>query len=100
MNEYGKLRFPSEGEIRLSEKARLAEVMDVNGVDVELYEKSFGDTVLPKKEEGVYYIVSLPVAMVVDRDDFLVPHMHVRDERGRIIASKAFARVVHDEVEL
>jgi hypothetical protein len=48
---------------------------------------------LPPHQEGVYYIVSLPVAQVARREDFLVPDELVRNEQGRVIGCHRFAVV-------
>ena len=46
---------------------------------------------LPPRQDGVYYVVSLAVAQVVGRPDFLVPDDLVRDEEGRVIGCRRFA---------
>ena len=48
----------------------------------------------PPKVEGTWYIVSLPVALVAPRADFLVPYDEVRDDNGRIIGCRLLARPV------
>jgi hypothetical protein len=59
---------------------------------------------LPDPEPGVYHIVSLPTALAVragagagpddrGREDLLVPHGLIRDERGTVIGCQALARV-------
>ena len=85
-------RFPSEGVIRLSEE-RL-KIGDANGIPI--YKKSFGGSEsLPPEEDGTVYIVSLPVAQAFpSRSDFIVPDQLVRDDQGRIIGCRAFARVL------
>jgi len=65
-------------------------------LNVPLVKKSFkGTTKLPPKREGVYYIVSLPVALAFkgERDDFIIPDDLVRDEKGFIVGCRAFARL-------
>lgn len=52
-------------------------------------------TDLPPKEEGVWLVVSLPVALALygrGRDDLLVPYREVRDERGQVAGCRTFAR--------
>ena len=49
---------------------------------------------LPPQEEGTYYIVSLVIAQMYKRPDFLVPDDPVRDEEGRIIGCRRFARIL------
>lgn len=48
---------------------------------------------LPPREEGTFYIVSLPVAQAARRDDFLVPDDLVRDEKGQVIGCRRFGVV-------
>lgn len=47
----------------------------------------------PEQDEDTVYIVSLPTALAVRRDDFLVPYDEVRDEQGRIIGCLSLAMV-------
>ena len=96
LTQDGKITFHSEGVIRLSENTSLRDVITVrdahaNDVNIEIYDKSFGSAELPPKIEGFYYIVSLPVAMIYPRDDFIIPHKMVRDEHGRTVGCKSFA---------
>jgi len=56
-----------------------------------LFKKSFIAVDLPIKEENTYYIVSLPIAQIFQRDDLLVPHDLVRDDNGNVIGCKGFA---------
>lgn len=49
-------------------------------------------TVAPPRIEGTHYIVSLPVALVAPRGDFLVPYDEVRDAEGRIIGCRLLAK--------
>jgi len=80
--------FPSEGVVRLSEHRE--KIAEINGISV--YKKTFGAAELPPQKEGVYYIVSLPVAQAFpERDDFLIPDQLVRDEKGRVIGARSFA---------
>lgn len=48
---------------------------------------------LPPREEGTFYIVSLPVAQATRREDFLVPDDLVRDQEGRVLGCRRFAIV-------
>jgi len=55
---------------------------------------------LPKPCDGVMYIVSRPIAMLlankgIGRDDIIVPHKFTRNEYGHIVGCTAFARFVH-----
>ena len=50
---------------------------------------------LPDAVEGVYYIVSLPVARhEPTRTDLIVPHDSVRNHHGTIIGCRMFARPI------
>ena len=53
---------------------------------------------LPERQEGVWYIVSLVVAMqqtyVYGRGDLLVPYLEVRNLEGTMIGCKLLARPV------
>jgi hypothetical protein len=62
---------------------------------IPLFRKSFFFTELPPPKPDTYYIVPLPVAQLVrrDDDDFIVPHDYVRDSEGNIIGCRAFAFV-------
>ena len=58
-----------------------------------LFRKGFIAPDLPIQEENVFYIVSLPVAQLFQRRDFLVPHDLVRDPEGNVIGCKGFAYI-------
>ena len=84
------LTIESSGVVRLSEQK--TKIGEIDGIPI--YEKSFGSGNLPEPEEGVLYIVSLPVAQAYpERDDLIVPDDLVRDENGRVIGCRAFAKV-------
>lgn len=77
---------------------RLEEVVEPIGsiAGIPLVRKALtGDVnkILPQ-EEGVYYIVSLPVAQALRRADLLVPDDLVRDEQGRVIGCRRLAVLV------
>jgi hypothetical protein len=48
----------------------------------------------PPRKAGTWYVVSLPCALAWPREDFLVPYMEVRDEKGRVIGCRFLARPV------
>ena len=48
----------------------------------------------PKKAPGIWYIVSLPCALAYPREDFLVPYLELRDDRGRIVGCRFLGRPV------
>ena len=90
-NGNENISFPSQGVIRLEEKRK--KIGDVNGIPI--FRKEFGGSELPPKKEGIYYIVSLPVAQAFpERNDFLVPDQLVRDEQGRVIGARSFASFI------
>ena len=93
MNDQNEViaRFPSVGIIRLNESRELIKTLD--GIPV--YKKKFGGSeFLPPEQPDTYYIVSLPVLQAFpDREDFVAPDQLVRDEKGRIIGCRAFARL-------
>lgn len=80
--------LPSGEVLRLEEK--ISPCGEVNGIPV--VEKALGGQgKLPPVKEGVFYIVSLPVAQAVKRQDFLVPDDLVRDGEGRVLGCRRFA---------
>ncbi len=97
MGENGKvlITFPAEGLIRLSEKRERLETLFLENVKISVFKKVYGGTEeLPPKRKGTYYIVSLPVAQAFpERTDFLIPDELVRDENGKIIGCRSFARI-------
>ena len=102
--ENGDVVYEPSGQVaRVSTSEQyLMEVPDSKGnyVGVYLYEQTFGDIEgLPEPEEGVLYIVSLPVreaAKEKGRTDVISPDTSpagvIRDEQGRIVAVKRFVR--------
>lgn len=48
----------------------------------------------PKKIPGTWYLVSLPCALAYPREDFLVPFLEVRDDRGQILGCRLLGRPV------
>lgn len=65
------------------------------GVAVELVEYTHAQD-LPGREEGVSYIVSLPVALglAAKRNDLLVPYREVRNSTGTVIGCRQLAQPV------
>lgn len=84
--------FPASGELARCSVSR-EQVDVINGIPVN--RTVFGAvTGLPEQQEGVVYVVSALVAQAVDgRDDVVIPDDAVRDEQGRIVGCRAFARV-------
>ncbi|MBY6274192.1 MAG: hypothetical protein CW346_18740 [Bacillaceae bacterium] len=85
-------RFPPSGTV-----ARCTSQREVIGSinNIPINRTTFGAVSgLPDPEPGVYYIVSALVAQALpEREDLLIPDDTVRDEAGRIIGCRAFARV-------
>lgn len=74
---------------------RIRELLEPFGqyLDTRIDRKTFTDVDLPKFEEGVLNLVSLPVAQYVqstDRIDFVTPGELVRDGSGNIIGCMGF----------
>ena len=83
--------FPASGELARCDVER-EQIGEINGIPVN--RTVFGQvTGLPKQQEGVVYVVSALVAQAAGRDDVLIPDDTVRDEEGRIIGCRGFARV-------
>ena len=78
---------------------------EYNGIIIPTYRKIYGKVYLinrgyasdtsnfPDAEEGVYYIVSLPVALSLKRNDVFIPGELVRDDAGTVIGCKGLNRV-------
>uniref|UniRef100_A0A7C2E291 Uncharacterized protein n=1 Tax=Ammonifex degensii TaxID=42838 RepID=A0A7C2E291_9THEO len=84
----------SENPLRLPEIT--APLGEINGVPIirKTLDPAASFALLPPFEQETYYIVSLPVALVIRRPDFLVPDDLVRDEKDRVIGCRRFAVVV------
>jgi len=77
--------------LRLEE--RLEHVGNLAGVP--LVRKSLVANIsLPEPQEGVFYVVPLAVAQMLQRPDFVVPDDLVRDDQGRVIGCRRFATVI------
>jgi len=86
--------IPPEGEVpRVEEKSE--KIGSVGFAEVApLYKVELGQVKnLPEPEEGVVLIVSKMVARASNRNDLIVPINLVRNEQGRIIGCRGFARV-------
>ena len=49
---------------------------------------------LPKKKKDTLFVVSLPVAQLSKRDDFIVPNDIIRDKDGKILGCQSFTKIV------
>ena len=87
--------FESEGSIRIQTKTEISEPVD--GFQSVKIVTDRENTVLPKQEDGVFFIVSGMVREnFPDREDFISPatdpaHV-IRGENGFVEAVKAFVR--------
>ncbi len=83
--------FPSAGLARC--QVTRQQVGNVNSIPVN--RTVFGAVEgLPEQQEGVIYVVSAIVAQACkNRSDLVIPDDAVRDEQGRIVGCRAFARV-------
>lgn len=86
------IEYPPSGAVARCATQRTV-IGSLNGIPINQTE--FGEVSgLPEPAPGVYYIVSALVAQALpQRDDLLIPDDVVRDEAGRIIGCRAFARV-------
>lgn len=78
-----------------SETREVVQKIQVDGLDVPVNRTVLGEVEgLPEPEEGTLYIVSRVVAEAASgRDDLIIPDDTIRDEAGRIVGCRAFARV-------
>lgn len=83
--------IPSAGLARC--QVTRQQVGNVNGIPVN--RTVFGEVEgLPEQQDDIIYVVSAIVAQAVkNRDDVVIPDDAVRDEQGRIIGCRSFARV-------
>ena len=96
------------GEIKPGGKpARLEETTEIIGsitvdatenpnaktaVVIPLIQKQMGKiTDLPDPQDGVVFVVSLPVAQAAHRSDVLAIGESIRDDKGNIVGAKSFA---------
>jgi len=101
-----KVSFPSEGVIRAAQKdVKVDEVVTdlvvgagSAGFTIPVFSSSFGAPEgVPEKLDGIYIVSSLAFqslkAAGYDMSHFVVPSGTIRDEQGRIIGCKGFARI-------
>ncbi|MER5715696.1 hypothetical protein [Streptomyces sp. NPDC002132] len=84
---------PEAKPARLGMIPLLTEYRD--GIPVELVEYGHAQG-LPRRAEGVSYVVSLPVALALAprRSDLLVPYREVRNSTGTVIGCRQLAQPV------
>lgn len=86
--------FKPEGLARVSVKPRLNALGYIDeDTPIELFVNDYGEVEgLPEPKDDTFYIVSALVMNASPRRDLVVPNDTVRDEAGRIIGCKSFAR--------
>ena len=86
---------PSGSVIRISETEEEShlQLCCVPVTEVELGQCLINGRPLAEPVDDVWYIVSMPTAMVAGRKDFVYPYVQVRDQAGRVVGCKALARV-------
>ena len=89
----------SEGHARAGQGEDMVSTIDIQGVTVPVWGKTYGAPVgLPAPEAGTLLIVSTLTAQAAKRagrntEDLLVPAHPVRDKEGRIVGCAGFAKV-------
>jgi hypothetical protein len=85
----------SSGVARCSVSSEVIGYVEVNGIPVDLVTSVLADvTGLPAPCAGTLFVVARVVAMAAhDRSDLVVPDDLVRDDQGRVIGCRRFARV-------
>jgi len=89
----GTIEIPPSGKIaRCVESITEIEPIEHNGICIRAQVKSFGKVEnLPEAENGVIYVVSLPVAQAVKRSDVFTIGDAIRNEKGQVIVAKTLA---------
>lgn len=101
-----KVSFPSEGVIRAAQKDEQVDevVTDLNlgnssaGFTIPVFKSTFGAPEgVPENLDGIYIVSSLAFqslkAAGMPMEHFVVPSGTIRDESGKIIGCKGFARI-------
>ena len=89
----------SEGHARAGQGEDMVSTIDIQGVTVPVFAKTYGAPVgLPAPECGTLLIVSTLTAQAAkragrDTSNLLVPAHLVRDKEGRILGCQGFARI-------
>jgi hypothetical protein len=97
INIEGQDPIESSGVCRCKEE--IEEVGEINGIKI--INKSFGEVEgLPEEQEGIIYIVSLPIAQAVKgkRKDCFIPGEIVRDNEGKIVGCLNLASLEHGDM--
>lgn len=97
MAEDGSLitTFPSEGVARAASSRVAIDTVNINGASININRTTFGAVEnLPAPQADTLYIVSALTAKAApDRTDLIAPDDTVRDDAGRIIGCRAFAKL-------
>ena len=96
ITDAGEVIIPPSGIIaRVSVTREQIGTVEVDGAIIPVNRSVFGSVEgLPEPQPDTYYVVSMLVAQAVPyRNDLLIVDDTVRDEQGRIIGARAFARV-------
>ena len=85
------MEIPSVGVARCQQEYIEQETVD----GIQILKTIYGNVEgLPAPQADTYYIVSSLVASAVkNRNDVVVPVLFIRDEQGRILGCKSFARL-------
>lgn len=86
---------PSGGVARVATTRELVGTIIVDGVEIPVYETSFGAVEgLPAPQQGVLYVVSglVLAALKSERSDLLAPGELIRDGEGRVVGCRGFTR--------
>ena len=79
--------------IRRREIRELIEIIEYDGREIEVYSHQYGDVnSIPERKEGTIYLVSYPVAMILQRDDVYSLGEIVRDENGKILGAMCLSK--------
>jgi len=88
------IEIPPSGKVeRCVESITEIEPIEHNGIRIRAQVKAFGKVEnLPEAENGVIYVVSLPVAQAVkNRPDVFTIGDAIRNEKGQVIGAKTLA---------
>lgn len=98
--------FPSEGIIRATQRDEQVGEVETDlvvgagsaGFTIPVFKSTFGAPEgVPEKLDGIYIVSSLAFqslkAAGYDMSHFVVPSGTIRDEQGRIVGCKGFARI-------
>jgi len=91
-----ELHIPPSGTVARCETKRVViGNLNVDGHSVPVNKTTFGkvDGLPAPAKDTLYIVASLVAQAVSNRDDLIIPDDSVRDDKGRIIGVKSFAKV-------